>query len=499
MKNGVKFISLVVFAVLCSLFICSVKAEGVVAGGYVGKVYMKKVKGEQKGYLRSQWVLRASDNQFVYCIEPWAKIHSEEVYEQKTTSEYTNISPETMERVKLLAYYGYGYEGHEDENWYTITQLMIWRAIDPDGDFYFTDVANGTRISLFENEMTELDRLVNEHSILPSFVNQNYTNSIKRDLVLTDSNNVLDKFNIIKGSEFVKAKGNNYLTLKSDSVALGEIELTKKANKYNTIPFVYVNDQSQNVLTVGNFDDLITKVNVEFRAGKINLTKKSNEKNYNDKITLENAQYEVFDDKGNSMGIITTDKNGFGTLDNLPYGVYTVKEIKASYGYAIDPTIYKVEINDSTLEINLEVYEKLDKKELEITKEYLDALTGETNPESNVYFDIYTEDGDYLVGSVKTNEAGKASLKLSYGRYIVRQRNGKSGYIIADDFLLIIDENTPQKLSKKIINYPEEKPEEKLIVNIPNTAQNKMDTSLLLIILLLLKLVLGKQMNYENN
>ena len=495
MKNVVKIFSLGVFLILCSFFIQHVNAETIVAGSYVDKIYMKKVKGEQKAYLRSQWILRASDNQFAYCLEPWAKIYSEEVYEQQTTEQYTNISKQTMEKVKLLAYYGYGYEGHEAVKWYSITQLLIWRAIDPEGDFFFTDVANGNRISLFEDEMAELERLVNEHSILPSFVNQNYTNSIKRDLILTDTNNVLDKFNITKGNEFIKTKGNNYLTINSDNVSSGEIELTKKANKYNTIPFVYVNSQSQNVLTVGNFDDLNTKVNIEFKAGKINLTKKSNEKNYNDKITLENAQYEVFDDKGNSMGVITTDENGFGSIDNLPYGVYSIKEIKASYGYAIDPTVYQVEINGDTLEINLEVYEKLDKKELEITKEYLDALTNQTNPESNVYFDIYTEDGDYLVGSIKTNEAGNASLKLSYGRYIVRQRNGKSGYIIADDFLLVIDENTPAKLSKKIINYPEEK----LIVEIPDTAQNKMDIGILTILLIILKLIFKEKIIDENN
>ena len=43
------------------------------------------------------------------------------------------------ERISLLAYYGYGYEGHSDQKWYAITQVMIWRTTNPESDIYFTD------------------------------------------------------------------------------------------------------------------------------------------------------------------------------------------------------------------------------------------------------------------------------------------------------------------------------------------------------------------------
>ena len=485
MKNNlIKLCSLVVFAVICFGFASNVKAEKIYSDGYAGKIYIKKEGQGKKMYLRVEWLKRTSDNQLVYCIEPWDIIDEDNEFTETNPSLYGSLSVDQLNRIKLLIYYGYGYSGHEDVKWYGITQLAIWRTVDPYGNFYFTDTANGSMITDYDNDLLELDNLVTAHSIIPSFTNQNYTSSIKRNLVLNDTNGVLEKYQIQDNNGIVKNNSGNSLTIASDKEGKYTINLVKKGTRFSSVPLIYVSS-SQDCMSVGNFDDIATSLTVEFKSGKIDLLKKGHEKYYNEKITLENAEYEVFDEKGNSVGVLITNKEGMATLEHLPYGKYIIKERKASYGYAIDPKEYVVEINEEALVQSLEVYEDLDKKELEITKEYLDSLTNETFPEEDIYYDIYTEDGNYLIGSIKTNSEGKASLKLSYGSYIVRQRNGKSGYKIGDDFKIVIDENTEPKVSKNIINYPEKK-----IVRIPNTNKSRIP---ILPYLLLSLIVLGKK------
>ena len=79
--NLVKIISIMFFAFLTFFVMNKVHAENIITGDYVGKTYLKKEKaGHQSMYLRSQWVLRKSDNKFVYCLEPWVRVDSDQIY-----------------------------------------------------------------------------------------------------------------------------------------------------------------------------------------------------------------------------------------------------------------------------------------------------------------------------------------------------------------------------------------------------------------------------------
>lgn len=488
--NVVKIISIVVFTILCLLIANTTKAETLTVGSYVGQTYMKKVRKDGLSmYLRSQWIL-TSDGKFAYCLEPWETIDEGQVYVKGDVTSYQNLSPQTMQRIVLLAYYGYGYEGHEEEKWYTITQQVIWKTVDPEGDFFFTGWLNGERISLYEEEMAELNRLVDEHTVLPSFANNTYTASISKDFTLTDTNNVLSKFKLVTHPAGVRIEGNTF-TINSTKEKNQEIKLVKSTNKYDSVPFVYSNATSQNVMLVGNFEDINTQFNIIFKSGQIDLTKKAKEENYNEKITLEGAEYEVYDETHQLMGTITTSSTGEGSLSNLPFGTYTIKEKTPSYGYALDPTEYTVEINENLLLANLDVYEELDKRKIEINKQFLDAYTEEFKAEEGIYFDIYTEDGVTLVASILTDKDGNASIELPYGTYLVKQRNTHQNYYKVADFTITIDENT-DVIKKELVNYPkirivpkkeivevevpvivEKEKEVVKVIEVPNTGKNE--------------------------
>ena len=138
LKNRkIRILSIIAVVISSFLLISNVKAESMIVGDYVDKIYLKKVKGDTKKYLRSQWIYRASDNKFVYCLEPWVIIDESQEYQE--TIDFNDISKTTLDRVKLIAYYGYGYNNHQNNYWYTVTQMLIWKEIDKDADFYFTD------------------------------------------------------------------------------------------------------------------------------------------------------------------------------------------------------------------------------------------------------------------------------------------------------------------------------------------------------------------------
>lgn len=66
----------------------------------------------------------------------------------------------------------------------------------------------------------------------------------------------------------------------------------------------------------------------------------------NDCYSLKGAKYGLYQG-GTLIGTLVTDENGKASLDNIPYGSYTLKEIEASKGYALDVTAYKITIDSA--------------------------------------------------------------------------------------------------------------------------------------------------------
>ena len=109
------------------------------------------------------------------------------------------MSEAQWERISLLAYYGYQYNDngydHSNNKWYAITQVMIWRTTNPESDIYFTNTLNGNRISQFDSEIAEMERLVANHYKTPQF-ESGKTVPIGSTINLNDSNNVLSNYKI---------------------------------------------------------------------------------------------------------------------------------------------------------------------------------------------------------------------------------------------------------------------------------------------------------------
>jgi hypothetical protein len=60
-------------------------------------------------------------------------------------------------------------------------------------------------------------------------------------------------------------------------------------------------------------------------------------------LPVANAVYEVRDSGSNLVAILTTAADGWAVV-SLPWGAYTVKEVSAPTGYALDPVTHNVTI-----------------------------------------------------------------------------------------------------------------------------------------------------------
>lgn len=71
--------------------------------------------------------------------------------------------------------------------------------------------------------------------------------------------------------------------------------------------------------------------------------------------SLKGAEYTVYRNSGltDAAGVITTDEDGYGKLEDLEPGDYWVKETKPSPGHALDPDAYKTTVySDETTRVN---------------------------------------------------------------------------------------------------------------------------------------------------
>lgn len=79
-------------------------------------------------------------------------------------------------------------------------------------------------------------------------------------------------------------------------------------------------------------------------TGAVTITKTSADKGITDGnrcYSLAGAEYGMY--QGETLiGTLTTDANGKASLENIPYGSYTLREISASPGYAVDLTTYDI-------------------------------------------------------------------------------------------------------------------------------------------------------------
>ena len=153
--------------------------------------------------------------------------------------------------------------------------------------------------------------------------------------------------------------------------------------------------------------------------------------------------FEIFYPNGDKYGEITTDKNGYATLE-IPYGVWKFHQVNTTTGYEKIYDFYITVDYNSAKEQYYNILNNALSAYLQITK--VDSETGKTIELADTTFKIYNNDtkqyvsqyvGGKVISEFKTDEKGIVitPLKLSSGNYKIVEVKSPSGYLINENGL----------------------------------------------------------------
>lgn len=386
-------------------------------------------------------------DRIAYCLELGKDIISE-IYDISENFDSFSISDEKREKIKLISYYGYDYEGHNTVNYYMATQELIWRELTGT-DIKWVRNLNSNDVLNVDFEKEEIIRLIKRHFVKPSFSENYFTINYGEEKVLIDENNILSEY--YTSNSNVSIDGNKLII---DSNFMGEtIELIRKSYT-DKVFLLYTSNLSQTMMSSGKIDFDIENVYVNLR-GFIEIEKHGEDISYTEdgfkytNVLLSNVVFDVYANEdiyengkiiysnGEKIGQIITDNNGYGKLDDLPIGNYYLVEVKSNLGNIIDDSKYFVQICHNEMKVSIKANNYLPKGKLVINK--FDSVTGKVI--SNTLFEIYTTKGE-LVFSGYTDDNGQIIIEdLLYQDYYISERASSLGYKLLDENIYFTIDN----------------------------------------------------------
>ncbi len=430
------------FLLVIIIFFCCVNVKALERKftGYdtIGNVMYYKEKDGVYYFRMAKEIRDISTGNTTYCLEPFIDLNEQAVY--STSNNQLGLSNEMWNKVKLIAYYGYGYRDHTDKKWVTITQMTIWRTLYPQNKFEWVDPETRKVINPYGKEINELYALINNHNILPEIPKDSKV-SVRTKIELKDNKNVLNNYDIIK-SDFDSKIENNTLIINTQEEQEGEIILQRAGNIHKNDQLTLINPGSQSLMEIGNITPIDYDVKIHVESGEIKITKVDKETDLIEpqgEASLDGAVYEIYDSNMNFLQDSTI-KDNTALFDNLKYGKYFIKEKSAGDGYNVDNEIYEIDIDENNINHKIRLGNIAIKSKITIVKKYgslEDYNSDNMLREKDITFNIYDKNED-LVFTGTTDDNGELKLELPYGEYIIRQVNTTEGYTKIDDYKLII-------------------------------------------------------------
>lgn len=176
-----------------------------------------------------------------------------------------------------------------------------------------------------------------------------------------------------------------------------------------------------------------------------------------EKRSLPGVEFTIYDENGNVADVITTTEEGIATSKELELGKYTLVETKTPAGLAMTHEEYEVVLEkddeNKVVDVSLDIENDVVDTEINVYKvgEMINPENGTfgygEKPLEGVYFGIYTNEDikdyrgetalakDSLIGVIKTNKEGKATLKgaLVSGHYYYKELKTVEGFILDEE------------------------------------------------------------------
>ncbi|MBR1386700.1 MAG: Cys-Gln thioester bond-forming surface protein [Bacilli bacterium] len=414
---------------------------------YLDDIFYYKYDGKIYHFKYGKVIRDIESNEVAYCIQPFDDLVDNTAYKESISyNESFGISEENWEKIKLLSYYGYGYENHTDKKWISITQMVIWRTLYPSLKFeWINNLSDRTVINPYNKEINELNELVENHYTLPNFIDENEEIILGLDEIVFvhDRNNVLKNYKIVK-SDFNSSIEEDHLRIGPENKEKeGIIVLERASSKYSQNVMYFYHSSSQNVIKTGNIEPVRYTLHVRVKGGTITITKvdkETKETKAQGNACLDGTVYNLFDDNDNFIDEKFIE-NGTLTFDNLRFGKYYIVEKYAGIGYLVDDEKHFVEINMDNFDENITLEDQVIKSKIKIIKKYGTKEEYENNEmknEQGISFEIY-DDFNEMIKTVTTDENGEINLILPYGNYLLKQITTTEGYEKDEDKIIEVD------------------------------------------------------------
>ena len=436
--NRLKKILFVLVLMILLIGIEGVKAaslDTVVKRNYIDNVWSFHYRNG-KVFSYGQLPFNYANDKLAYCIQPETKINFDN-YNSYDNWSISGYSDQAKKKMELYAYYGYGFDGHDSIKYYMATQELIWRLSKDEDIVWHTGDNSSTPLIDISYEKNEILRLVDTYGRMPAYNNSVNSTYVNKEIVLTDSNNVYEGFDIVTNLNY--KRNGNQLIFNIDKMGSYEILIKPKEHGYDkTVVYDRVDSPTQDlasfkmpVLQEGKFRINVTKTTV-------NIYKKDKEtneliKDKGNKVLINDREYEFVD------GVISL---------RLGEGNYTVKEINSSDGYYINNNELKFTVESNSGVKDIDFYNEKIKGKVDIKK-----INEDGELLSNVKFEIYDEKGNKVDEVTTTNKEYDSSVILPLGRYTLKEVKTLNGYELDNkvyNVSLTNDNNKDPIVTKKI-------------------------------------------------
>ena len=152
---------------------------------------------------------------------------------------------------------------------------------------------------------------------------------------------------------------------------------------------------------------------------------------------LEGVEYGLFREDDTLQATAVTDSEGLATFEKIPYGTYTIKEIKPLPGYVKDFTKTQITV-DGTFTNPVEPIATLTNCPTELLVQKVDqnnvALSG-------AQFGLFDEKDELVMTAVSDAEGLVHFVGAAVGKYTIRELEAPDGYLMSkDEIHVTIDE-----------------------------------------------------------
>lgn len=382
-------------------------------------------------------------NPYAFCIQPYV------IFEDgwKPTVDFVNydlLTPDQKNRIQLIDYYVRERGAATSDYWYMIGQYMIWDSLD----YTFYETSGQYMYGLFNAQeyltrAAEVNADIWSHSTVPSFDGSTHTMKLGESIQLTDTNNVLSRYQgkLTVSPNLQISQNGNVLTITAIGEGQGTISGKKVANENVGTSLVYMGaGSSQNVAYTKLQDPIFMDLNINILSnGNLDIAKVGPEGE-----PVPNTTFNVSSNADMSNPLtVTTNNQGIGSLPNLTAGRYYVQEISVPAPYVLNSTVQPVDVvGGQTTTFNL--VNETAKGQFSIHK--TDSEINTLNLAGAEY--EIKNDASEVVGTLITDAQGNAtSPLLGLGTYTYQETKAPAGYQLDPTVhtvtLTYADMNTP--------------------------------------------------------